>query len=78
MYLAHIACGLSLTAVGRGFDRDRSTVAHAYKRIEDRRANQDFDAAVAMMEGSARTVMRISEALRRDIELAEQGGVSWE
>ena len=29
MYLAHVGCELSLTAVGRVFGRDRSTVAHA-------------------------------------------------
>lgn len=75
MYLGHVACGLSLTAVGRVFDRDRSTVAHACKRIEERRDDSDFDAALQMMEGSVRTIVRTSEALRRDLELAEHCGV---
>lgn len=73
MYLGHVACGLSLTAVGRVFDRDRSTVAHACKRIEDRREDSDFDAAIQMMESSVRTIVGTSEALRRDLELAERG-----
>ena len=75
MYLGHVACGLSLTAVGRVFDRDRSTVAHACKRIEDRREEHDFDAAIQMMESSVRTIVRTSEALRRDLDLAERGDV---
>src|SRR5207253_1177264 len=29
MYLAHVACGLTLTQVGHVFARDRTTVAHA-------------------------------------------------
>ena len=29
MYLAHVAFGLSYTDVGRAFDRDRTTAAHA-------------------------------------------------
>jgi chromosomal replication initiation ATPase DnaA len=74
MYLGHVACGLSLTAVGRFFDRDRSTVAHACKRVEDRREDKDFDAALQMMETSVRTIVRTSEALRRDLEIAEHGG----
>ena len=37
MYLAHVGCGLSLTATGRLFERDRTTVAHACGVIEDRR-----------------------------------------
>lgn len=74
MYLGHVACGLSLTAVGRVFERDRSTAAHACKRVEDRREDKDFDAALQMMETSVRTIVRTSEALRRDLQLAERGG----
>jgi hypothetical protein len=29
MYLAHVCCGLSITAVGRGFGRDRDPVVDA-------------------------------------------------
>src|SRR4029077_12068941 len=35
MYLAHVACGLTLTEVGQVFVRDRTTVAHACGRVED-------------------------------------------
>ena len=42
-YLAHIGCGVSLTEVGRLFERDRTTVAHACGLIEDKRDDPDFD-----------------------------------
>ena len=77
MYLAHVACGLSLTAVGRIFGRDRSTVSHACRRIEDAREAAIFDEAVAMLERSVRMIVRTSPSLRRDLELAERGEVSW-
>ncbi len=50
MYLAHVACGLSLTDVGRMFGRDRTTVAHACAVIEDKRDNCDFDRALDLLE----------------------------
>jgi Bacterial dnaA protein helix-turn-helix len=51
MYLAHVGCGLTLTEVGRLFDRDRTTVAHACGRIEDRREIVPFDRALELLEG---------------------------
>ena len=50
MYLAHVACGLNLTDVGRIFARDRTTVAHACAVIEDRRDDPVFDRALELME----------------------------
>ena len=74
MYLAHVGCELSLTAVGRLFDRDRSTVAYACRRIEDAREHPPFDQLIAKMEGAVRSIVRTSPALRRDLALVEQGG----
>lgn len=54
MYLAHVACGLTLTEVGRLFARDRTTVAHACGRIEDRRDDAPFDRALDLLEGVMR------------------------
>lgn len=56
MYLAHVALGLSLTDVGRLFERDRTTVAHACKKIEDRRELPEFDKALELLERSIRMV----------------------
>jgi chromosomal replication initiation ATPase DnaA len=54
MYLAHVGCGLSLTEVGRLFDRDRTTVAHACSIVEDRREEPLFDRALELLEGAMR------------------------
>jgi hypothetical protein len=51
MYLAHVACGLSLTDVGQVFCRDRTTVAHACGLIEDRRDDPAFDRSLELLEG---------------------------
>ena len=50
MYLAHVACGLTLTDTGRLFGRDRTTVAHACGVIEDRRDDPLFDRALDLLE----------------------------
>jgi len=50
MYLAHIVGGLSLTEVGRLFERDRTTVAHACALIEDARDEQGFDRMLEHLE----------------------------
>jgi chromosomal replication initiation ATPase DnaA len=50
MYLAHVGCGLSLTAVGRHFARDRTTVAHACSLIEDRREDHTLDRTLDLLE----------------------------
>lgn len=54
MYLAHVAFGLSFTEVGRAFGRDRTTAAHACRRIEDRRAEARLDQALAELEHALR------------------------
>ncbi len=52
MYLAHVAFGMSLARVATGFDRDRSTVAHACHIIEDKRDDSDFDAWIDALEAA--------------------------
>ena len=72
MYLAHVACELSLTTVGRMFGRDRTTVAHACRLVEDARERPEFNRVVGMMESSVRAMIKTSPALRRDLERAEE------
>ena len=55
MYVAHVIAGLSMYEVGLGFQRDRSTVAHACHLVEDLRDDPDFERAILMIE-------RIAEA----------------
>ena len=50
MYLAHTKFGISYGEVGDFFHRDRSTVAHACRLVEDRRDNNEFDRSLSQME----------------------------
>lgn len=54
MYVAHVALGLSQADVARAFGRDRTTVAHACRRIEDLRDGTSFDRRVSQLEACAR------------------------
>lgn len=50
MYLAHTQLRLSLTLAGDFFGRDRTTAAHACRRVEERRDDPRFDAIIACLE----------------------------
>ena len=54
VYLAHVGFGLSFAAVGRMFHRDRTTVAHACRVIEDRRDDRDLDRRLTALERACR------------------------
>jgi chromosomal replication initiation ATPase DnaA len=54
MYLAHVACGLTMTEVGHIFDRDRTTVAHACGLVEDLRDDPCFDRSLELLESVLR------------------------
>jgi chromosomal replication initiation ATPase DnaA len=56
MYLMHVVFGMSLSAVGRHFGRDRTTAAHACRQIEDRRDDPDFDVLVDRLEFAIRSI----------------------
>jgi len=58
MYLAHVACGMSLTEVGRTFARDRTTVSHACGVIEDGRDDPTFDRVLELLEQVVRALLR--------------------
>lgn len=60
IYLAHVACGLSLTSAGGLFRRDRTTAAHACSVVEDLRDDPIADRALAIMEVATASLMRIS------------------
>jgi chromosomal replication initiation ATPase DnaA len=60
MYLAHVACGLSLTGAGGLFRRDRTTAAHACGVIEDLRDDPVIDQTLTVMEAALASLMRIS------------------
>lgn len=58
MYVTHVALGLSMAEVGRGFGRDRTTVQHACHVIEDLRDDAEFDAVIARIERIAGIALR--------------------
>ena len=50
MYVAHVILRLNMTDIGRGFGRDRTTVAHACHLIEDLRDDEEFNRLVTVTE----------------------------
>lgn len=50
MYLCHVGFAMSFEAIGRLFGRDRTTVAHACRVVEDRRDDIWFDCRIAALE----------------------------
>ncbi len=68
MYLAHVACGMTLTDTGRLFGRDRTTVAHACGVIEDRRDDPLFDRALDLLEWSV-PALATRPSMRRHLSL---------
>lgn len=62
MYLMHVELGLSMADVARAFARDRTTVAHACARIEDRRDDPAFDLDIEALEVVIEARMQAREA----------------
>jgi hypothetical protein len=50
MYVTHCTLGLTMSDVGLGFGRDRTTVLHACHLIEDMRDDAEFDRVVTTVE----------------------------
>jgi chromosomal replication initiation ATPase DnaA len=50
MYLAHVVFGLTFSAVGTLFNRDRTTAAHACHCVEDRRDDPAIDGLLQRLE----------------------------
>ncbi len=58
MYVAHVTLQMSMSDIGRGFGRDRTTVIHACHLIEDLRDDEEFDRVVAVAERVALAALR--------------------
>ena len=50
MYLHHVILARTLTDIAREFGRDRTTVAHACRLVEDRRDEPEFDTMIGGLE----------------------------
>lgn len=67
MYLTHVAGGLTLTATGELFERDRRTVAHAAGKVEDRREHdRQLDVTLDVMERFLLLALSRSTAAQTD------------
>ncbi|WP_246249064.1 helix-turn-helix domain-containing protein [Chelativorans alearense] len=61
MYVTHVVLGLSMTEVGQGFGRDRTTVKHACHFVEDMRDDADLDRIIHMVERVTAAAFRQTE-----------------
>lgn len=50
IYLAHVALGHDLSRLSLAFGRDRATIRHALRRVEDDRDDTAFDRRVSRLE----------------------------
>jgi chromosomal replication initiation ATPase DnaA len=53
MYIAYVGFGMSLARVAAAFGRDKSTIAHACRLMEERRDEPGFDRLMEALEASA-------------------------
>ncbi|MDE2112181.1 MAG: chromosomal replication initiator DnaA [Alphaproteobacteria bacterium] len=58
MYLSHVVFEMSQTEVALGFGRDRSTVAYAFRRIEELREDPELDRTLEWLEAMLRRTGR--------------------
>lgn len=58
MYVAHVVLRMTMSDVGAGFGRDRTTVQHACQVIEDLRDDAEFDRLVQVVERVASAAFR--------------------
>jgi chromosomal replication initiation ATPase DnaA len=63
MYAAHVALGLTMAQVGRGFGRNRATVVHACHLIEDMRDDEEFDGIIHRFEMVTRAALAVVGAV---------------
>lgn len=56
MYVCHVAYSMPMGEVAQAFGRDRSTVGHACRMVEDRRDDRAYDTFVAIVERMASAV----------------------
>lgn len=73
MYLAHVAFEMSYARVAIAFGRDRSTVAHACRTIEDRRDDPAFDSHVDTLESMLRDAPPPGAVANRTSPLIRKG-----
>lgn len=61
IYIAHVVFQLPMQCVAEGFGRDRTSVGHAVRRVEERRDGPEFDRLMDRLERLALFCARTSE-----------------
>lgn len=61
IYLAHVIFQVSLTDISHAFGRDRTSVAHAVRRIEDQRDGEAFDRMLTRLERLAHSCRLLTQ-----------------
>ena len=73
IYLANVVFQVPLAVIASEFGRDRTSVGHAIRRIEDERDSADFDSLVSRLERLAAVCRRHVEAVGRPSQDAQGG-----
>ncbi|MCQ0988836.1 helix-turn-helix domain-containing protein [Jiella marina] len=73
MYLANVVFQISLSRMAASFGRDRTSIAHAVRRVEDRRDDAEFDALLCRLEVLARAVRLGMSASAKAGVVGEEG-----
>ena len=60
MYLMNTALSLKFTEIAEFYDKDRTTVSHACKVIEELRDDVEFDDRISEFENTIRTVLELT------------------
>lgn len=68
MYLAHVGFALSFETIGRVFSRDRTTVSHACRVIEDSRDDIWLDCRLATLE----LMCRVNPDVANDVGASDE------
>ena len=66
MYVCHVALRMTMTEIGLAYGRDRTTVGHACRTIEDRRDDRAYDDFVSAVERAAGAIFGISSEDRHE------------
>jgi chromosomal replication initiation ATPase DnaA len=57
MYLGHVVLRMTVTQIATAFDRERSTVFHAVRHVEDLRDDPELDRTVLYLESLVRNAV---------------------
>ena len=72
IYLMHTTLSFSFTQIAKIYGKDRTTIAHACRLIEDLRDDPEFDNRLVEFELTISIVLNLSDAIVSDVVSDEQ------